>query len=120
MTPAKGITMSRIHAEDLRSLHQHIDELVKLDGVKGFDFSLTVYLAEGVARAFAFGKGKVPAEDRIRTDLRLLADKCRKLGTNNALAMLPAIGECIRHLERLYVSNDEGTAPAQTASEVVQ
>ena len=58
MTPAKGITMSRIHAEDLRSLHQHIDELVKLDGVKGFDFSLTVYLAEGVARALPSGRAK--------------------------------------------------------------
>ncbi len=112
--------MSRIYSEDRRHLHQHLDELLDLTGVEGFDLSLTVYLAEGIARAFAFGKGKVPAEDRIRTDLRLLADKCRKLGTNNALAMLPVIGMCIRHLERLYGSNDEGTAPAQPASEVVQ
>ncbi len=111
--------MSRIQSEDRRHLHQHLDELLDLTGVEGFDLSLAVYRAEDV-QAFAFGKGKVLAEDRIRTDLRLLADKCRKLGTNNALAMLPVIGMCIRHLERLYGSNDEGTAPAQPASEVVQ
>ena len=113
--------MSRtLYSDERRHLHQHLDELLDMRGVEGFELSLAVYQDEGV-KVFAFGKGTILPEDRIRTDLRLLADKCRDMGTANALAMLPVIGTCIDYLERLYEkSHGEGAAPAHSASEVVQ
>lgn len=95
-------------------LHQHLDELLDLDGVDAFDLSLAVYHDTGV-KVFAFRKGSVIPEDLIRTDLHLLADKCQKMGTASALAMLSLIRGCIMYLEQLY---DE--SPAENTSEVVQ
>ena len=84
-------------------------------------FTLTDYHGEDV-KVLSVGKGKVPPEDHIRTDLRLLADKCRDMGTPNALAMLPLIAMCIEYIERLYdMAHNAGVSPLDvTATEVRQ
>lgn len=107
--------------EARRRFHEKIDVVLGVTGREAVTFSLMAYHQNGV-RVLSAGKGKVCAEDFIRTDLRLLADKCRDMGTPNALAMLPAIAMCIEYIEHLHdQSNEEGvTIMDTTATEVRQ
>lgn len=58
----------------------------------------------------------------IYSDLRLLADECRDMGSPNALAMLSLTTACIEYIERLYEgAPDEGVYfMGITATEVRQ
>lgn len=96
--------------EDRRGFHEDIDAVLGVTGLEGLTFSLAAYHENGV-KVMSVGKGKVPVEDFIRTDLRLLAEKCRDTGTPNALAMLPLIAMCIEYIEYLYdKSHGEGVS----------
>lgn len=102
--------------DDRRRFHQEIDMMLGVTGLEGLTFSLAAYHEAGV-KVMSVGKGKVPVEDFIRTDLRILADKCREVGKPNALAMLPLIAMCIEYIEDLYdKSHGEGVSLIDTTA----
>lgn len=110
----------KLYSDERLQLHQDIDKLLDMGGVKGFELSLFVYRDKGCS-VLSCGSGKVIPEESIHTALRLLANRCLEWGTENSLAMLPVIGTCIDYLDRLYEkSHGEETSPAPRALEVVQ
>lgn len=95
--------------EERAKIHRYIDEIMDLDGLEGFFFKMAFYVPDDV-KTFQYGKGNIPADDQIHTDMRMLIDQCRQLGTPRALAMIRPIEQCIRFLERLH-ERDYGENP---------
>ncbi len=101
-----------VTAEDRVKIHRYIDEIMDFEGLEGFFFKMAFYVPDDV-KTFQYGQGNIPADDQIRTDMRMLVAQCRKLGTPRALFMIPWIEHCIRVLEMLYERDyGEGTEVA--------
>lgn len=98
--------MKKFSEEDRAAVHRQIDALLDTDGVDGIMVTAAVFHDDAV-KTFQFGKGTVSADDQILTNLNMMIDRCKQLGTLNALLMINPLLDCVMRLRKLHDLNEK-------------